>query len=83
MAHRLMEEEGQQAQMPSKAGTVPKQKEVAQVTALPPSNDVTLVAASEFLGSQPAGSSHENSVHLSDATEASTFTPHEGCRDGG
>ena len=71
MAHRLMEEDGQQARMPSKAGTVPKQKEVAQVTVLPPSDNITLVAASEFPASQPAGSSRENPVHLSDATEAS------------
>ena len=62
--------------MPSKAGTVPKQKEVTQVTALPPSDDITLVATSEFPGSQPAGSSRENPVHLSDATEALTLGSH-------
>ena len=76
MAHCLMQEDGQQAQTPSKAGTVPKQKEVTQVTALPPSDNVTLVAASEFPGSQSAGSSHENPVHLSDATEASISGSH-------
>ena len=32
---------------------------------------VTLIPASEFLGSRPAGSSHENPIHLSDATDAS------------
>ena len=41
MAHRLMEEDGQEVQTPSKMGTTPKQKEVAQVAVLPP-NDNTL-----------------------------------------
>ena len=69
MAHRLMEEDGLQVQMPPKVGITPKQKDVAQVMALPPNDDVTLILASEFLGTQPAGSSHENPIHLSDATE--------------
>ena len=72
MAHRLMEEDEQPAPTPPKAGTTPKEKGVAQNTALPPSDDVTLVAASEFPGAQAAGSSHENNVHLSDATETLT-----------
>ena len=71
MANRLMEEDRQQAQMPPKAGTTPKQKDVAQITALPPNDDTTLVSAAEFPGSQIAGSSQENPVHLSDATDAS------------
>ena len=66
-----MEEDGQQVLTLSKTGTTPKQKDVTQVTALPPSDDVTLVSASEFPGAQSAGSSRENPVHLSDATEAS------------
>ena len=70
MANCLMEEDGQQVLTPPKAGTTPKQKDVAQVTVLPPSDDVTLVSASEFPGTQSAGSSCENPVHLSDATEA-------------
>ena len=56
MANHLIEEDGQQVLMPSKTGTTPKQKDVAQVTALSPSDDVTLVSASEFLGAQSAGS---------------------------
>ena len=76
MANRLMEEDGQQVQMPPKVGTIPKQKDVIQVTALPPSHDITLISASEFPGAQSAGSSHENPVHLSDATEASVSGLH-------
>ena len=69
MANRLMEEDGQQVQMLPKAGTTPKQKDVAQVMALPPNDDITLIPASEFPGTQSAGSSHENPIHLSDTTE--------------
>ena len=71
MAHRLMEEEGRQVQMPSTAGATPKPKDVAQVTPLPPDDDTTLVSALEFPGGQLAGSSRDNPVHLSDATNAS------------
>ena len=53
------------------AGATPKPKDVAQVTPLPPDDDTTLVLASEFPGSQLAGSSCDNPVHLSDATDAS------------
>ena len=70
MANHLMEEDRQQVQMPPKAGTTPKQTDVTQVMALPPNDDITLIPASEFPGSQPAGSTRENPVHLSDATEA-------------
>ena len=71
MAYRLMEEDGQQVQMLPKVGTTPKQKEVTQVVALPPNDDVTFIPASEFPGAQPPGTSRKNPVHLSDATEAS------------
>ena len=66
-----MEEYGQQVQTLPKPGTTPKQKDVAQVMVLPPNDDVTLILASEFPGSQPTGSSRENPVHLSDTTEVS------------
>ena len=73
MANCLMEEDGQQVQMPPKVGTTPKQKDVAQIMALPPNDDTTLVSATEFPGGQTAGSSWENPVHLSDATDASVL----------
>ena len=73
MAHHLMEEDGQQAQTPSVAGATPKPKDVTQVTVLLPDDDTTLVLASEFLGGQLAGSSHDNPVHLSDTTDASVL----------
>ena len=71
MANRLMEEDGQQAKMPPKAGTTPKWKDIAQVKALPPSNDITMLPDSAFPSFGLAGSSRDNPVHLSDTTDAS------------
>ena len=71
MANRLMEEDGQQAKMPPKAGTTPKGKDIAQVKALPPSDDITMILDSAFPSFRLAGSSRDNHVHLSDATDAS------------
>ena len=48
MANRLMEEDGQQAKTPPKAGTTPKGKDIAQVKALPPSDDITMIPDSAF-----------------------------------
>ena len=71
MANRLMEEERQQAKMPPKAGTTPKWKDIAQVKALPPSDDITMLPDSAFPSFGLAGSSRDNPVHLSDATDVS------------
>ena len=71
MAHRLMKEDGQQAKTPPKAGTTPKWKDITQVKALPPSNDITMLPDSAFPSFGLAGSSHDNPVHLSDTTDAS------------
>ena len=70
-----MEEDGQEVQMVPKipkVGTTPKQKEVAQIVVLPPNDDVIFAPASKFPGAQGPGSSCNNPVHLSDATEASS-----------
>ena len=71
MATRLMEEDGQQVKTPPKADTTPKQKDIAQVKALPPSDDITMLPDSAFPSFQLAGSLRDNPVHLSDATDAS------------
>ena len=76
MANRLMEEDGQQAKMPSKAGATPKLKDIAQVKVLPPSNGITMLPDSAFPSFGLAGSSHDNPVHLSDATDASALGSH-------
>ena len=70
MANRLMEEDGQQAKTLPKVGTTPKQKDIDQVKALPPSDDITMLPDSVFPSFGLAGSSCDNPVHLSDATDA-------------
>ena len=75
MANRLMEEDRQRVEMPPKVGTTPKQKDVTQITVLPPNDDTTLVSATEFLGGQTPEQCHR-CVGLG-------FVPYEGCRDGG
>ena len=71
MAHYLMEEDGKQAKMPPKVGTTPKQKDITQVKALPPSDNIVMLLDSAFPTFGPAGSSRDNPVHLSDTTEVS------------
>ena len=72
MANHLMEEDGQQAKTPPKAGTTPKQKDIAQVKALPPSDDITMLPDSAFPSFGLTGSLRDNPIHLSDTTDAST-----------
>ena len=73
MANCLMEEDGQQAKTSPKAGATPKGKDIAQVKALPPSDDITMLPDSAFPSFQLAGSLHDNPIHLSDATDASAL----------
>ena len=76
MANRLMEEDGQQVKTLPKADTTPKWKDITQVKALPPSDDITMLPDSVFPNFQLAGSSCDNPVHLSDATDASASGSH-------
>ena len=76
MAHHLMEEDGQQAKTPPKAGTTPKQKDITQVKALPPSDDNTMLPDSAFPSFGLAGSSCDNPIHLSDVTDALALGSH-------
>ena len=75
MAQRLIEEDAQREQMPSTASATPKPADVAQITPIPPDRTV-MVPAVEFPGGQLAGSSRDNPVHLSDATDASASGSH-------
>ena len=76
MAHHLMEEDGQQAKMLPKTGTTPKWKDIAQVKALTPSDDITMLPDSAFPSFGLAGSLRDNPVHLSDTTDASASGSH-------
>ena len=71
MAHRLMKEDGQQVVTPPKAGTTPKKKEAAKSIVAPVNEGITWVASNQFPSDQRPGASHDNPVHLSDATDAS------------
>ena len=71
MAHRLMKEDRQEVAMPPKAGTTPRKKEAAKSVVAPVNEGITWVASDQFPSDQRPGASHDNPVHLSDATDAS------------
>ena len=53
------------------AGTTPQPPDTTQITPIPPDRTI-MVPVEEFPGGQSSGSSHDNPVHLSNATEVST-----------
>ena len=57
--------------MPSKASITPKKKEAAKSVTASVNEGISWVASDQFPGDQCPGSSRENPVHLSDATDAS------------
>ena len=71
MAHCLMKEDGQEVATPPKAGTTPKKKEAAKDLRAPVNVGISWVTSNQFPGDQRPGASHDNPVHLSDATDAS------------
>ena len=80
MSQFLIDEDGQLEGATPKGGTLPKEKDSAQIMALPPNDDTVLVPKLEFPGGPYGAGTRENSVNLSDApTEAShTATRPEG-----
>ena len=71
MSQHLIDEDKQLEGAMPKGGTVPKEKEIAKVMALPPNNDTVFVSATEFPGTLHGLGTHENPVNLSDtSTEA-------------
>ena len=76
MAHRLMKEDGQEVAVPPKVGTTPKKQEAAKSIGAPVSVGITWVASDQFPGDQRLGTSRDNPVHLSDATDASASGSH-------
>ena len=57
--------------MPPKVGTTPKKKEAAKDLGLPVNIGISWVASNQFPSEQRPGSSRDNPVHLSDATDTS------------
>ena len=80
MSQCLIDEDGQLEGVTPKGGTLPKEKDTAQIVALPPNNDTMFVSKSEFPGGLYGPGTRENPINLSDApTEAShTATCPEG-----
>ena len=76
MAHRLMKEDGQEVAKPPKMGTTPKKKEDAKSVGAPVNEGITWVVSDQFPGDQRPGASHDNPVHLSNATDASASGLH-------
>ena len=50
MSQCLIDEDGQLEGVMPKGGTLPKEKDTAQIVVLPPNNDTVLVSKSEFPG---------------------------------
>ena len=71
MAHRLMKKDGQEVATPPKVGTTPKKKEAAKSVAASVNEGITWVASDQFPSDQQPDTSHDNPVHLSNATDAS------------
>ena len=72
MSQCLIDEDRQLEGATPRGGTLPKQKDTAQIMVLPPNDDTTFVPTSEFPGSQYRLDTRNNPVNLSDApTEAS------------
>ena len=72
MSQHLIDEDGQLEGVMPRGGTLPKQKDTAQIVVLPLNDDTMFVPMSEFPGSQYGLGTCDNPVNLSDApTEAS------------
>ena len=54
-----------------KVGTTPKKKEAAKSVVAPVNEGIAWVASDQFPSDQQLGTSRDNPVHLSDATDAS------------
>ena len=63
----LIDEDGQLEGVMPRGGTLPKQKDTAQIMALPPNDDTMFMPTSEFPSSQYGLGTRDNPVNLSDA----------------
>ena len=75
MAHHFMEEDAQQGAAAPATGATPQPVGTTLIMPIPPDHTV-IVAAAEFPGSQSAGLSRDNPMHLSDANDMSTSGGH-------
>ena len=77
MSQCLMDEDGQLEGVKPKGGTLPKEKDSAQIMALPPNDDTMFMPKLDFPSGPYGAGTRENPVNLSDATtEASQTATH-------
>ena len=77
MSQCLIDEDGQLKGVMPKGGTLPKEKDSAQIVVLPPNNDTVFVSKSEFPCGPYGPGTRENPINLSDTpTKASHTATH-------
>ena len=74
MSQCLIDEDEQLEGVMPKGGTIPKEKEIAKVMALPPNDDTMFVSTSEFPSTLHGLGTCENPVNLSDAPTEASYT---------
>ena len=81
MAHCLMKKDGQEVAALPQASTTPKKEATKSILALV-NEGISWVATNLFSSDQQPGASRDNSVHLSNATDASALCSHPRKDDG-
>ena len=74
MSQCLIDEDGQLKGVMLKGGTLPKEKDTAQIMALPPNDDTMFMSKSEFPGGPYGLGTRENPINLSDAPTNASHT---------
>ena len=74
MSQRFIDKDRQLEGATPKRGTLPKEKDTAQIVVLPPNNNNTFVPRSEFPGSQYGLGTRDNPVNLSDIPTKASHT---------
>ena len=68
MSQHLIDEDGQLEGVKPKGGTLPKEKDNAQIMVLLPNNDTVFVPKSDFPSGPYGAGTRKNPINLSDAT---------------
>ena len=74
MSQRLIDKDGQLEGVMPKGGTLPKEKDSAQIMALPPNDDTVFMPKSDFPSGPYGAGTRENPVNLSDTTTKASQT---------
>ena len=74
MSQCLIDKDGQLEGVTLKGGTLPKEKDTAQIVVLPPNDDTVFLSKSEFPGGPYAPGTRENPINPSDAPTKASHT---------